>query len=262
MKKSIKILIAIAMLASCVPLRAQIIGTESPIASKNLFIGFKAGVTAMDVAYTMKNNNKTTDQFVNHSILYQHPDSLQILSCLTTGITIERTLPNFSYGLELTVSGLNARQNKADSTFHFATQDSAFFLHARVPVRLYFLQKEKVSPYVFLAPDFSTYAYVPINDELTINGQSVWNEYQVKWGNKNARAFHLNVVAGAGMVVKINVGDYQIWGRFEAAYNLGLLNTVKGTSEDFNVTRKMRGWEATIGLSFPLFKNPSYSWMM
>lgn len=261
MKKSIQFLVVAVLLFASLPLKAQIIGIESPIREKNLFIGFKFGVSAMDAAYTRTINNKTKDQFVNHSILYQRPDSLQILNCLAAGITLEHTLPYFSYGLDLMVTGINAQQNEADTTFRFATQDSAFFLHARVPVRFYFLKEKPVMPYLMLAPDFSTYVHYG-NESFAINGYSEWNEYDIKWGSRNARAFHLNLVAGAGMVVKINVGDYQMWGRFEAAYNLGLLNTVKGFAEGIEITRKMRGWEATIGLSFPLFKNPSYSWMM
>ena len=241
------------------------IGVESPIREKNLFIGFKAGVSAMDMAYSQTMGNKT-NSFVNHSILYHHPHSKQLLSCLAFGITLERTLPRFSYGLEMMVNGVNAQAVDDGTTHRFAEMDSAFFVHARVPIRYYFLKDQSISPYLLVAPSLSTYISdlpIPFSEE-TLQGYSKWNGYDIRWGTRYASTWHLNVLAGAGMVVKINVGDYQMWARFEAAYNIGLLNTIPrgSTLEENEVKRKMRGGEAMIGLSFPLFKNPSYSWMM
>lgn len=266
MKKTVHFLFVAALLFACCPLKAQTIGIESPIQQKNIFIGFKAGLTAMDMAYTISHHQgSVTDQFVNHSALYS--DARQVLSCLAGGITLERTLPYFSYGLELMATGLNAKKAPNDSP-RLATQDSALYIHARIPVRMYFLKGRKATPYVFVAPEISTYASTDTLAILNkpINGYSNWNGHEILWGTKYANMLNLNILAGAGVAYRIGIGDYEMWARFEAAYNLGLLNTVpkviNGIDPNAEITRKMRGWEATIGVSFPLFKNPSYQWLM
>lgn len=268
MKKTIPYLFIAALLFVFLPVKAQYIGIESPIREKNLMIGLKVGVNAMDMAYAV-NREQQAEQFVNHSVLYSRStltDIHQLLSCMMGGITFERTLPHFSYGLELTVNGLNAKDRSGKH--HMAKSDSAYYASVRIPVRVSFLKHKRVSPYVFAAPELSTYISMDSIPVLgnSIHGYSVWNNYGVSWGNKYATPLNLNILAGAGINVKIDISDYQFWARFEAAYKLGLLNTVPKKvlpdTPDTEITRKMRGWEATIGLSFPLFKNPSYHWLM
>jgi len=263
MKKTIQSILILALLFACPILRAQMIGIESPVQEKNIMIGFKAGVNAMDMAYAITNTNEDlgTTSFTNYSALYKG----KWLSSLAGGISVERTLHQGSYGLEFMVTSLNAL-NTSDE-YHFATQDSAFYLNARIPIRAYILRNKKATPYVMVAPELSTYVTADtialINN--AVNGYSVWNGHNINWGTKYANTFNFNILVGAGVNYKINLADYQIIARFEAAYKLGLLNTLPKTIDiapDMEIKRMMRGWEATIGLSFPLIKNPSYQWMM
>lgn len=258
MKKSLFLIVA-ALVFSWLPMNAQrTIGIESPIMEKNIFVGFKAGVTAMDMAYSV--HTTADENFVNHSVLYSNPG--KILNCLAGGITVERTLPLFSYGLELMATGVHAIADTA----HFAELDSAYFLNARVPLRWYILGGKQVSPYLMIAPELGTYFYYEVDSVNAINGYSVWNGHGVDWGTRYTKSLNFNVLAGAGVNVRIDVNDYQFWARFEAAYRMGLMNTVPDKvfpdKPDMKVVRKMRGWEATISLSFPLFKNPHYQWLM
>ncbi|MCR5014654.1 MAG: hypothetical protein K6A28_07785 [Bacteroidales bacterium] len=262
MKKTIQFLFVIVLLVLCFPVNAQVIGIESPIQKKNVFVGVKVGVNATDMAYTITNTiNNEKESFTNHSVLYQG----QLLNALTGGITVERTFTHWSYGVELLVSEMNAVNLSNEN--HYARQDSAFYMHVRVPLRLELPGWEKVKPYVFVAPEVSTYVtsdtIALINNAL--NGYSEWNGYTLRWGRKNAEALNLNILAGAGLNFYIDIADYQIKGRFEVAYNMGILNTVPtkmSFAPDAEFHRSMRGWEATIGVSFPLFKNPHYQWLM
>ena len=250
MKKSFLIILTTTMMLSCGLLHAQDFGIESPITEKNIGIGFKGGISAMDMAYNMGKNS-----FVNHTVLYQHPE--KAIHCFAGGITVERMTPRLSYGVELMLTGLDAR--KPTDSIRYAESDSAFYAHLRIPVRLNLHQGKRFVPYVFVAPEVSTYLYLPINDKFTINGYSVWNGVGMNWGNKNAAPLNVSVMAGAGVNYKIEVGNYEILARFEAGYQLGLLNTLPN---NLGITRKTMGWEATLGLVFPLFKNPHYTWLM
>lgn len=251
-----KIYLLWALALSCWSLQAQSI--EDPIMKNNLFLGVKAGVTAMDMAYTKGNTS-----FVNHSVLYSNPKN--ILSCSVAGLTVERSLPGFSYGVECLLTGLNAQSPKvSNGQPDYVRQDSAFFLNVRVPLRLKFLNNQRPDqsvafhPYVFVAPNVSTYLYAPLSQDLVINGYSVWNGEGIKWGRKNTQFLNLSVVGGLGLESDIEVGMYVIRARFEAAYHYGLLNMAP---EALGMDRKTRGWEATLGVSFPLFKNPHYAWL-
>lgn len=250
MKKSILIILTATMMLSCGWLHAQDFGIESPVNEKNIGIGLKGGLSAMDMAYKMGKNS-----FVNHTVLYQHPE--RAIHCFAGGITVERITPRLSYGLELMLTGLDAVK-PADS-IRYVEQDSAFYAHIRIPVRLNLLKGRKFIPYVFIAPEVSTYLYLPITEKHTINGYSVWNGVGMNWGNKNAAPLNVSVLAGAGVNYKIEIGNYEILARFEAGYQYGLLNTLPN---GIGMSRKMRGWEATVGLVFPLFKNPHYTWLM
>lgn len=250
MKKTIYLILSAVFLLSCGLLKAQVIGIESPIAEKNIFIGIKGGVNAMDMVYRTNENS-----FVNHSVLYQRP--YQALSCLVGGITVERTTPRFSYGAEVLITGLNA-QKPADES-RYAEHDSAFFANLRIPVRLNLFTKSRVVPYVFVAPQISTYIDAKITDKIGFKGYSKWNGVSMDWGRRNAAPIHLSVLAGLGINYKIDIKNYEVLTRLEAGYQLGLLNTLPS---NINMSRKARGWEATISLSFPLFTNPHYSWLM
>ncbi|MBR4391538.1 MAG: hypothetical protein IKT08_05490 [Bacteroidales bacterium] len=251
MKKAIPSLLLALLMLSCGLLKAQSFGLERPVTDRNLYFGFKVGINAMDMAYS-----KDRVHFVNHSVLYQRPFSKDALGCLVGGVTFERTLPRFSYGLEGMLTGTNAVAPADTTKFHYATQDTAYFLHVRVPIRLNLLKDKKVTPYLFVAPDVSTY----IDHKIGKKGpHSIWNGMEVNWGSNNTNWFDIHLIAGAGMNVRIDWGDYEFCARLEAGYNLGLLNTIP---KELKLQRKTRGWETTIGLSFPLFKNPSYQWFM
>lgn len=252
MKKTISSLLVALLLFSCGMLKAQTFGIERPIMDRNLYLGFKVGINAMDMAYS-----KNRVSFVNHSVLYQNP--LKAIDCLAGGITLERTLPMFSYGLEVMVTGTNAVKPADNTEFHYASQDSAFFVHVRVPIRVNLMRNKKTTPYLFVAPDVSTYIDYEFNEKLGIHGQSIWNGIAMQWGDSNAAWFNVHVLAGVGMNIRVEIGDYEFCTRVEAGYNLGLLNTL---SKNLELERKTRGWEATVGLSFPLFKNPSFQWFM
>lgn len=258
------VLLAIALVFTCLSLKAQI-GVEDPVLKENVFIGFKGGLTAMDMAY-----QKGSVSFVNHSVLIDNPINLlrhpsNLLSCGVAGITAERSLTGFSYGLELFVSGLNAKSQVTGSDHPvYVKQDSAFFVNLRVPLRLKFLNKPKayhsvrIHPFVFVAPNVSTYLYLPIKEGLVLNGYSIWNGEGIVWGTKNINLLQLSVVGGLGAEGDIDIGNYLIRVRLEAGYNYGLLDM---SPKELGISRKMRGFEATLGVSFPLFTNPHYSWL-
>ena len=255
MKKN-SVLLAIALAFACLSMRAQ--GIEDPVMKNNIFVGLKAGVTAMDMSY-----QKGHTSFVNHSILLSNPANA--LSCMVGGITVDRSLPGFSYGVECLITGLNAQSPKDDLGHpDYVKQDSAFFVNVRVPLRVKFLNRQRAGktvafhPYVFVAPNVSTYVYAPLSNDLTVNGYSVWNGESIDWGSKNTNFLSLSVVGGVGVESDIELGLYAIRARFEAGYNYGLLNMAP---ETLNMDRKMRGWEATLGVSFPLFTNPHYGWL-
>ena len=252
--KNTNLLLAFAIVFASLSLRAQSI--EDPVLKNNLFVGFKGGVTAMDMAYQKGNTS-----FVNHSILLSNPKN--VLSCMVAGITVERSLTGFSYGVECLLTGLNA-QSSGDGQFEYVQQDSAFFVNVRVPVRVKFFNKQKPDravafhPYVFVAPNVSTYVYAPLSNDLIVNGYSVWNGEGIDWGNKNTNFLNLSVIGGIGVESDIEVGLYVIRARFEAGYHYGILNMAP---ESLGLDRKTRGLEATLGVSFPLFRNPHYTWL-
>ena len=255
MKKH-SVLLAFVLTLTCLSMRAQSI--EDPILKNNIFIGLKGGVTAMDMAYQKGNTS-----FVNHSILLTNPKN--VLSCMVAGLTVERSLPAFSYGVECLLTGLNAQSaNTGNGQYSYVKQDSAYFVNVRVPIRVKFFNKQRPDrsvafhPYVFVAPNVSTYIYAPLSENLTVNGYSVWNGEGIEWGSKNINFINLSVVGGIGLESDIEVGLYVIRARFEAAYNYGLLNMAP---ESLGMDRKTRGWEATLGVSFPLFTNPHYTWL-
>lgn len=246
MKNTFRCLIVLALALSVSFAEAQVIGKERPVMEKNIYIGFKGGVSAMDMRY----KNGKGDSFVNHTALYQSFGNIK--GCLAGGVFVERTLPGWSYGIEFNFNMVNAisRPDKP----HYALQDSAYIANIRIPVKLMFLEDYLFSPYVFAAPEIGTYVS---DTSFSMTSQSVINGQQVVWGSANARTLHLNVVAGIGVDGKIQIGLYEFKARFEAGYRLGLLNTM---AKEVPYDRKMRGWEATIGLAFPLFINPSYAW--
>ena len=249
------VLLAIALVFACLSLKAQI-GVEDPVLKDNVFIGFKGGLNAMDMAY-----QKGSISFVNQSVLIDNPMNLlrnpkSILSCGVAGITVERSLPGFSYGLECFLSGLNAKSKYTGNEQPvYVKQDSAFFVN---------LNKSKsnssfrVHPVVFVAPNFSTYLYLPVKEGLVINGYSIWNGEGIVWGTKNINFLQVSVVGGLGAEGDIDIRNYLIRVRLEAGYNYGLLNMAP---KDLGMTRNMRGFEATLGVSFPLFTNPHYMWL-
>lgn len=247
MKNTVRCLIALVLTLSVAYVDAQVIGKESLVLKKNIFIGFKGGVAAMDMRY----KNESGNSFVNHTALYQ--GFTNITGCLTGGVFVERTLPGWSYGLEFNFNMVNAISRPEEP--HFALQDSAYFANIRIPVKLRFAEEYLFSPYIFVAPEVGTY----ISDtSFHLTSSSIINGDLVQWGSKNTSSLNLNVVAGAGVEGKIQIGLYEFRARFEACYRLGLLNTV---AKEIPFDRKMRGWEATIGFAFPLFINPSYTWL-
>ena len=247
MKNTIRCLMVMAFALSFSFAEAQVIGKESLVMKKNIFIGVKGGITAMDMQY--KNGNS----FVNHSALYQ--DFFGSLKGSWIGsVFVERTLPGWSYGLEFNFHALYAKSKPEEP--HYALQDSAYFANVRIPVKLKFLEDYLFSPYIFMAPEIGT--YVSDTTVISLCSTSIINGEQMLWGTNNARDLNLNLIAGAGVEGKIQIGLYEIRARFEAGYRLGLLST---TPKDYPFDRRMRGWEATIGLAFPLFINPSYTWL-
>ena len=245
MKNTFRCLIVLALALSVSFAEAQVIGKERPVLEKNIYIGFKGGVAAMDMRY----KNEKGDSFVNHTALYQSFGN--IIGCLAGGVFVERTLPGWSYGIEFNFNMVNAisRPDKP----HYVLQDSAYLANIRIPVKAIFLDDYLFSPYVFAAPEIGTY----VSDTTFVTSQSIINGEVVQWGTKNARSLNLNIVAGVGVDAKIQIGLYEFKARFEAGYRLGLLNTM---AKEIPFERKTRGWEATIGFAFPLFVNPSYAW--
>ena len=248
MKNTLRFLLLLTMALPFANVTAQVITKDSRLMEKNIAIGFKGGVNAMDMAY----KNAKDVGFVNPSALYQGFDNLA--SCLMGGVYVERVLPRFSYGLEFMVN--RASSKAPEKSPNYCALDSAAYANIRVPLKARFLSDKVLSPYIFVAPGMSTY----IGDSIMgidLNGYSFWNGQKVLWGEKNTTPWNLTVTAGAGVEGKIPVGLYEFWVRFEGGYSLGLLNMCPST---LKFERRTRGWEATIGVAFPLFINPSYSW--
>lgn len=247
MRHTFRILLLLVLSFSLMYAKAQRrVRTENLILEKNIFIGVKGGVTALDMQY-----KKDKDSYLNHSALYQ---GINIPSCLSGSVYIERTIPYFSYGIELSISHLNAIDPKNQSPY---TQDAAFITSVRIPLRMKLLEERQLTPYIIFSPGISTY----LNDTIAgipFNSYSMWNDVETTWGKDNTKRLNINVIAGIGTDVKIPLMMYEIQARIEVCYNFGLLNMTP-KSQDFE--RRMRGWEATIGLAFPLFTNPSYGWL-
>lgn len=248
MKNILRLLLLLTMALPFASVTAQVITKDSRLMEKNIAIGFKGGVNAMDMAY----KNAADVNFVNHSALYQGFANLK--SCLMGGVYVERVLPRFSYGLEFMVNRTSAKA--PENSISYCALDSAAFANIRVPLKMKFLNEKLLSPYIFVAPGVSTY----VGDSIVgidLNGYSFWNGNKVRWGEKNTTPWNLTVTAGAGVEGRIPVGLYEFWVRLEGGYSLGLLNMCPST---LAFERRTRGWEATIGVAFPLFVNPSYSW--
>lgn len=274
MKKLILPLLLLCAVLCSTPMEAQSyrrsrasnrsFGLERRVPLKNIYLGVKAGTNALGMRYTQ--------QVVKRDTLIYNPSALwkgDLINCLSGGITVERTLPHFSYGVEGMIMGLDARST--DTVKPVFERDSAWLVDIRIPLRLKFLEDYACSPYVMVAPSFGTYLSV-IDSVATdgnvisyaINGQSEWNGMIINWGTNNTRSFHFGLLAGIGMDVKIPIGNYEAKLRVETTYQLGLSNLFpkKFSNKDLKVSRTLRGLEATIGISFPLFGNPHYSWMM
>ena len=277
MKNTVCCLIVLAFTLSVSFAEAQVIGKENLVLKKNIFLGFKGGVSAMDMKYSY-NESIDKDNFINKTALFKAP-----LGCWTGGFFVERTLPGWSYGIEFNLNHLYATEKKPDNPSkglkdaQNPSWDSVYFANIRIPVKLKFLEDDMFSPYIFMAPEIGTYISDSIASSIPGYSYSSIDGEQEAWGPDNARKLNLNLVAGAGVEGKIQIGLYEIRARFEAGYRLGLLSTTPKyipqdpNTNDPNATppqpeaypfkRMMRGWEATIGLAFPLFLNPSYSWM-
>lgn len=289
MKKTVTTLLLLFIPFICNVTLGQSLGLEKRVSKKNIYITLKGGLADMGMQYSGEkpNGNKTESfSFFNHSALYNAflNDTISmkdvangVTSCYLGGIGAERTLPHFSYGLEVYLSGIkatttpkkvekkpeqepNPASNKVsemtvDPDQMIATKDSTIMVHFRVPARVTFLDDYYCSPYLMAAAQVGTYLS---------SGASIWNGQEVEWGDNNTQFLQCSLVAGVGMNANIPAGDYEFRLRLEVCYNLGLNNlnkmTKMGSINDFS--RKLKGLEATIGVSFPLFINPSYSWMM
>ena len=284
MKNTVRCLIVLAFTLSVSFAEAQVIGKENLVLKKNIFLGFKGGASAMDMKYSY-NESVDKENFINKTALFKAP-----LGCWTGGFFVERTLPGWSYGIEFNLNHLYATEKIPDNhndpnsnkNAENPSWDSVYFANIRIPVKLKFLEDDLFSPYLFMAPEIGTYISDSIAGSIPVYSySSIDGAEEEAWGPDNARKLNLNLVAGAGVEGKIQIGLYEIRARFEAGYRLGLLSTTPkyiqtstpdpSNSNDPNATtpqpeaypfkRMMRGWEATIGLAFPLFINPSYSWM-
>ena len=233
--------------------KAQSFGLEEPIMEKNFFVGVKGGVSALDMMYQMHDTS-----FINPSQLYQGPN--RIIKHMVAGLVVERSIPNFTYGLELNVSKLSAAP-VIDTTkpAPLVTRDSCYLVNVRVPIRVRFLEKKLFSPYIVAAPSVGTYfsGKWPLSG-TRLDGYSEWNGQEITWGTKNTKNFFFSLYAGIGVEGKIYLDTYQFRLRLEGGYNLGLTNM----SQPQLPERKVRGWEASLGIVFPLLINPSYRWMM
>ena len=257
MKKLIISLFLVGLLLPLTQANAQSFGLERRVPLKNLYLGAKVGTNALGMRYT---NMVEKDKVVisNPSALWQG----EWLGCLIGGITVERTLPHFSYGLEGVIMGLDA---KAPDTLNPTVKmDSAWLIDIRVPIRVRFFEDYACSPYLVLAPCVGSYLTIP---RAGVNGHSEWNSMPVEWGKNNIKTHHVSLLAGIGMDVKIPIGNYEAKLRIEGNYQLGISNLLpeKKDIEKTGVgqaSRKTRGFEATVGICFPLFSNPHYSWLM
>ena len=275
MKNTVRCLIVLAFTLSVSFAEAQVIGKENLVLKKNIFLGFKGGVSAMDMKYSY-NESIDKDNFINKTALFKAP-----LGCWTGGFFVERTLPGWSYGIEFNLNHLYTTEKIPDNPdkglkdAQNPSWDSVYFANIRIPVKLKFLEDDMFSPYIFMAPEIGTYLSDSIASSIPVFSYSSIDGEDIEWGPDNARKLNLNLVAGAGLEGKIQIGLYEIRARFEAGYRLGLLSTTPSylpintndpdntdpQPEAYPFKRMMRGWEATIGLAFPLFLNPSYSWM-
>lgn len=262
MKKLIIPLFLLGLLLPLTQANAQSFGLERRVPLKNLYLGIKAGTNALGVRYT--------NHFEKERMVVSNPSALwqgEVLGCLTGGFTVERTLPHFSYGLEAVIMGLDSKS--IDTTTPIIKKDSALLIDVRVPIRVKFLEDEVCSPYLVVAPCFGSYLTVidsiPSNGPTAylVNGESVWNGTTVGWGTNNTKTHHFGILAGIGMDVKIPIGNYEAKLRVEGNYQLGISNLFSSKmTKKTNLTRRMNGFEATVGIAFPLFTNPHYAWLM
>lgn len=252
MKKTLPFLLLLAMAFACAVVRAQVITRDGRVYEKNIVVGLKGGINALGMQYKVE-GVKDSKSFYNPSAIGQ--DFSNLKGCFKGGVFVERVIPNFSYGLEFLVERTYAKTPK--DTIYQASYDSATFASIRVPLKIKFFENKLISPYIFVAPGISTY----LSDTIAgkpFNGYSGWNGNQVQWGTRNTISWNFNVVAGVGLQGTVPMGLYEFYVRLEGGYNFGLQNL--SPKETKLPERRMKGWEATLGVAFPLFINPSYSW--
>lgn len=226
--KKIRIIIVTVLLGIGLNAMAQ-------LPSKNTYIGVKAGLNVQGIEYKGDGISSNTETAI-----------LNIPNNIMGGIFVERSLPRYSYGMELNYAGMASKNSIERGTQTTNLTHRAEFLTVRTPLRFKLIADKAITPYVFVAPCLGTYESV-LDSCHTQMGNT-----DVTWGTLNMIDFHVSCIAGAGIDGKLTMGGYHVLLRLEGAYNYGIRDIWVSNEA---IRGYLRGWEASISIAFPLQRN-------
>ena len=256
MKKLISILFFVALSLNLAAQHDFSFGNATNNRDKSIvpIVGIKAGLTSyhMDFAYE-EYNKLPNDMVLKPAFGFFVEFPMKLVNGLSVGVDLLMINRGFRKSFDL-----RGEVKEIDEI-------SAQYFDVRIPLTYYFFDAKKLTPYIFVAPDFALCYAGEFSKSFPDN--SDYNTTVDVSKSDALSSYDVCLALGAGFRYNLRLRSFTMTFKLDGAYNLGFLNTNGATESNYadkityNIDdegRLNRGLEFMLSIGIPLKFNRTY----